>query len=81
MVLGLHILAIILGGGDCGDGSGIHSTLQLIFSPNSICRSNVDVSAYQLFSELGYVVFVSYLISILVFIYKTLSKSKDTVIL
>ena len=75
ITLGLQVVTVILGGGDCGDGFGTHSILQSIFSPQTTCVSE-NVSMYSSIIQFSYIVLLIYIVSIVFFIIKTLNKNK-----
>jgi|GEM_PF-5299407 len=70
IVVCLQTAVILFGGGDCGDGPGVHSALQYIFSSNSICTANSS-EFYLSIIQLGYLFIFAYVVSVIAILIKT----------
>ncbi len=72
-VLLLQLFSMLLIAGDCGDGDGIHSLIQIITSPSSVCKMNYPYSYYVL-SEFGFFLLILCGLRLFYGVFKTYTK-------
>ncbi|MEI8174367.1 MAG: hypothetical protein WCG28_00260 [bacterium] len=66
-MIGIHLVTVLFGGGDCGDSPGIHTIFRQLFFPKTVCISSSYISVDNQ-ASLSFFLLLAYCVSLIIFL-------------